>query len=343
MALPLKLQAPVQNLYGRGSERELRPGYILPVAMRTFDAAETAALLPYPALAEALREVVRMKRSGEAHAPDRLRLPLQGGATLLAMPAADPVLAVTKIVTVHPHNAEQGLPTIRGEVVAIRATTGERLGVLDGATVTARRTAALSLLAALSLAPRPDGPLLIVGAGTQGRAHLEAFREGLGTEKVFLRSRGSGGARALLEHARGLDMEARMVEGDLAEAVGEATLVVTATTSQEPVLPPHVRDDAFVAAVGSFKPQMVELPASLIGRSCVVVDDLEGAREEAGDLLAAEAAGAFDWEGAIPLEDALSRPNYLEGPDRPIVFESVGQALWDLAAARLAFRDELAG
>ncbi len=309
--------------------------------MRTFDAKETQALLPYPALAEALGEVLGMKASGEAYAPPRLRLPLGGGATLLVMPAADPVLAVTKLVTVHPGNAERGLPTIQGEVVAMRAATGERLGVLDGAAVTARRTASLSLLAASSLAPRPDGPLLVVGSGTQGKAHLEAFREGLGTAKVFVRSRGSEGARALVEHARGLGMEAQPVEGNLAGAVEEATLIVTATTSEEPVLPEEVRADAFVAAVGSFKPRMVELPAPLVARALVVVDDLEGAREEAGDLLAAEDVGAFDWQEAVALEDAFSRPERFGGSDGPVVFESVGHALWDLAAARLAFAGEL--
>ncbi|QIN78595.1 delta(1)-pyrroline-2-carboxylate reductase family protein [Rubrobacter marinus] len=309
--------------------------------MRTFDATETRALLPYPALAEALGEVLGMKASGEAHAPPRLRLPLGGGATLLVMPAADGALAVTKLVTVHPGNAERGLPTIRGEVVAMRAATGERLGVLDGATVTARRTAALSLLAASSLAPRPDGPLLILGAGTQGRAHLEAFREGLGTEKVFVGSRGAEGERALVEHARGLGMEALAVEGELAGAVGEVTLVVTATTSEVPVLSEGVRGDAFVAAVGSFRPHMVELPAPLVAAARVVVDDLEGAREEAGDLISAGEAGAFDWGDAVALEDALRGPERFEERDGPIVFESVGHALWDLAAARLAFAGEL--
>ena len=309
--------------------------------MRMFDARKTEALLPYPTLAEALREVISMKASGEAHAPPRLRLPLGGGATLLAMPAADPALTVTKLVTVHPRNSERGLPGIQGEVVALRTATGERLGVLDGATVTARRTAALSLLTASALAPSPDGPLLVVGAGTQGKAHLDAFREGLGTERVFIRSRRAQGSLTLAEHARALGMEARVSEGDLAQAIGEATLIVTATTSEEPVLPAGVRADAFVAAVGSFRPRMVELPSPLVARSHVVVDDLEGAREEAGDLLAADHAGAFDWEGAVTLEDALSRPNLFRGSGRPVVFESVGHALWDLAAARLAFAGEL--
>jgi len=206
---------------------------------------------------------------------------------------------------------------------------------MDGSVVTARRTAALSLLAARELAPRPNGPLLIVGAGTQGRAHLEAFREGLGTPRAFVTSRTAERAGSLADYAESLGVEARAVE-DPEEALDEASLVVTATTSREPVLPGAVPEGVFVAAVGSFEPEAAELPPALISRSTVVVDTLEGAREEAGDLIQAERIGALSWENAMPLEEALRAP---ERPEGTVVFKSVGHALWDLAAARTAFGD----
>jgi ornithine cyclodeaminase len=296
-------------------------------------AEETASRLPYPELADAIREVALARRSGTVQAPPRLALPLAEGGILLVMPASDAEISITKLVTVHPQNAGRGLPTIQGEVVVMEAATGSRLGLLDGAVVTARRTAAVSMLAARELAPRPDGPLLLVGAGTQGRSHLEAFREGLGVSKVFVYSRTTESASALAEHAAGLGMEAG-VAARPEDALGEATLLVTATTGREPVLPEEVREDAFVAAVGSFEPEAAELPPALISRSTVVVDTTEGAREEAGDLLQAESAGAFRWESAVALADALRWP---ERPGGPVVFESVGHALWDLAAARIAF------
>jgi 1-piperideine-2-carboxylate/1-pyrroline-2-carboxylate reductase [NAD(P)H] len=218
----------------------------------------------------------------------------------------------------------------------MESATGRRLGLLDGSVVTARRTAALSLLAARELAPRPNGSLLIVGAGTQGLAHLEAFREGLGTSRVFVSSRTAKRAEALGEHAEGLGMEARAV-WDPEEVLGEVSLVVTATTSREPVLPEGVPEGAFVAAVGSFEPEAAELPPALISRSTVVVDTMEGAREEAGDLIQAERTGAFSWENAVPLDEALRAA---ERPEGTVVFKSVGNALWDLAAARTAFGDQ---
>jgi 1-piperideine-2-carboxylate/1-pyrroline-2-carboxylate reductase [NAD(P)H] len=116
--------------------------------------------------------------------------------------------------------------------------------------------------------------------------------------------------------------------------VAEVGLIVTATTSREPVLSEGVRDGAFVAAVGSFEPEAAELPPGLISGSAVVVDTIEGAREEAGDLIRAERARAFRWADAIPFEDALQKN---ERPTGTVVFKSVGHALWDLAAARAAF------
>ncbi len=304
--------------------------------MEILDAEKTASRLPYPELADAIREVALARRSGMVQAPPRLALPLAEGGVLLVMPASDAELAITKLVTVHPENASRGLPTIQGEVVVMEAATGSRLGLLDGAVVTARRTAALSMLAAREFAASPGGRLLVVGAGTQGRSHLEAFREGLGVSKVFVYSRTTESAAELTEHATSLGMDAAVVERP-ADALDEVTLVVTATTSREPVLPGGVREDAFVAAVGSFEPEAAELPPALISRSTVVVDTMEGAREEAGDLLQAESAGAFRWENATALEDAL---RWSERPPGPVVFESVGHALWDLAAARTAFPRE---
>ena len=301
--------------------------------MEILGAQETGARLPYVDLAESIRDVALKRSSGEVQAPARMTLPLPEGGALLVMPASDGEIAITKLVTVHPENSGRGLPTIQGEVVAMEAATGRRLGILDGSVLTARRTAALSLLAAKTLASRSDGPLLIVGAGTQGRAHLEAFHEGLGTSRVFVTSRTAERAETLAEHAEGLQMEARVIEG-ADEALDEASLVVTATMSREPVLPEEVPEGVFVTAVGAFNPEMAELPASLVSRCTVVVDTLEGAREEAGDLIQAERSGAFAWERATPLEDAL---RWSEPPEGPVVFKSVGHALWDLAAARTAF------
>jgi len=304
--------------------------------LEILDAQATADRLPYPVLADSIREVALAMDSGDLQAPPRFALPLQEDGILLVMPASDPDIAITKLVTVHPNNPGRGLPTIQGEVVVMDAATGARLGLLEGSAVTARRTAALSMLATRELAPHPEGPLLIVGAGRQGRAHLEAFRAGLGVSRAFISSRSSKSAVSLAGHARTLGMEAEPVEG-VGEVLGDVSLIVTATTSKEPVLPEEIPDGVFVAAVGAFEPAAAELPPALISTSEILVDTMEGAKEEAGDLIQAQSAGAFAWEDATELEEALRSP---QRPEGTIVFKSVGHALWDLAAARTAFPHE---
>ncbi|GIW25104.1 delta(1)-pyrroline-2-carboxylate reductase family protein [Meiothermus sp.] len=290
--------------------------------MRILSAEETAALLPYQALAATIAQVLADHAQGRVSAPERLVMPLPGGATLLLMPAADPTLTITKLVTVHPH----ARPSVRGEVWVMRTDSGERLALLEGSVVTARRTAAVSLLAAQTLAPNPSGPLLIIGAGTQGKSHLEAFQEGLGTDKVYIYSRSREHAEALASYARQRRMLGQAV-GSLEPALDEASLIVCATTSPTPVLL-RAPDRAFIAAVGAYRPEMAEVGPEVVRQAALYVDTLEGARAEAGDLLQA----GVDWNQVQPLARALHQPK----PGGRVLFKSVGHALWDLAAARLA-------
>ncbi len=297
--------------------------------MEHLSAETTAARLPYLQLADAIAQVIQAWTRGEIQAPERTVLSLPGGGTFLVMPATSPRIAITKLVTVHPQNATRNLPTIESEVIVIDAATGVRRGILEGKTVTARRTAALSLLAAKLLAPNSTGPLLIVGAGTQGRAHLEAFVEGLGVRQVYIASRTRQNAAALAAYAQTLGVHAEAVAHP-EDALEHTPLVVTATTSSTPVLPPTVREDAFIAAVGAFRPEMAELPPTLVQRARVYVDTLEGAQAEAGDLIQAR----VNWAQVVPLQRALTLPRPATGP---VVFKSVGSALWDLAAAMLVY------
>ena len=287
-------------------------------------------MFDYLSLSEAVADVLRARQAGLARAPERLAVPIPGGV-LLCMPAADGQLAIVKTVTVHAGNRE--LPVIQGEVTVIEAATGRRLGTLDGPTTTARRTAAVSLLAARLLAADRTGPLLVVGAGVQARAHVEAFWQGLGVRDIVLAGRTPArvAALALSLAEAGITARAAMDAADLARATRQAALIVTATTSNEPVLSAVVREDAFVSAVGAFTPEAAELPATLVRRAALYADDMASARIEAGDYLRAD----VDWGTVTALEDVLDGAP--PRPAGPVVFKTVGHALFDLAAARQAF------
>jgi len=294
--------------------------------MHVWNAEETARCLPYGPLAEALADVLRDAAAGKARAPQRHVHALPDGGTLLLMPAWDERLGVVKRVSVHPRNAELGLPAVRAELTVFDVTTGEVIAMLDGETVTARRTAALSRLAVERLAPARPRSLLLVGAGRQAQAHLEALAE-LGLKRVFLHNRSLSRAARLATYARSLGLYAQTTPTP--EAAGEVDLVVTATASPTPVVPADL-GNAFVVAVGAFTPEMAEIPPERVRASTIVVDTLEGARAEAGDLIQA----GVDWESVHPLSAALAEGKPLKPP---VLFKSVGSALFDLAAARVAF------
>ena len=300
---------------------------------------QTAQALPYAALA---REIEALLQDASVAVPPRIVQPLQGGGSLFVMPAADAQVAITKLISFIPGNAQRGLPTIQGDIVVFDVQTGQRIALLDGPTVTARRTAAVSLLAAQKLAPRRDGPLLIVGAGVQGRAHLEAFHEGLGVQEVWVASRSAASADALVAHAQTLGMRAQRVD-DPNAALAHCPWVVSATPAQEVVLTGLPRSDAFIAAVGAFTPRMVEWSPEVcqhLAQTGTLVADTRDADHEAGDWLQA----GLDVSALPTLADVVRQTPVwaqTQRPSGPVFFKSCGWAGWDLAAARCMTRTRL--
>lgn len=312
-----------------------------PAAVRHLDAARTDAAIAHRALQSGLDRMLALRTDGLVHCPTRGVLPLADGGRLLSMLASDGTHALVKTVTVHPDNARFALPRVQAEAVVLRADNGQRVALLDGDVLTLRRTAALSVLAAAKLTAgraTPARRLVIVGAGVQARAHAEAFVAQGEVTSIRIHARDPAAALRLVETLVPLAQEEGVEvspAGDLAAALASADLVVTATNSMEPVLSEEaaaaIADGTVVCAVGAFTAQMSELPPSLVRRSFVVVDALAACRTEAGDLIKA----GVDWSEVEELRvdtrvaDADSRP-------RPVVFKSVGCALWDLAAAGCA-------
>jgi 1-piperideine-2-carboxylate/1-pyrroline-2-carboxylate reductase [NAD(P)H] len=308
-------------------------------ATAVFSALQTAQLLPYGLLSD---EIARVLVDPSVKVPARLVHALSGGGSLFVMPASDSQVAITKLITYTPANLlvdhAPRLPAIQGDVVVFDVRTGSRKMLLDGPTVTARRTAAVSLLAARSLAAQPQGRLLIVGAGVQGKAHLEAFAQGLGTREVVIASRSAASAEALAVHARALGMNAQITTSPN-EALPDCPMVVTCTPASAVVLSAHPRTDTFVAAVGAFTPKMIELSREFCcffhehGR---IVVDTADACHEAGDLIQAK----LDIANRPTLVDLVRTPS---APTGAVLFKSCGWAGWDLAAARLAISSLVEG
>ena len=301
--------------------------------MEIFDARTTADRLPYDRLIPALATAMGDLRDGRIHACNRTVLPLAGGGTYLVMPCTDSRYAMTKLVTVTPANRALGLPTIQGRLMVCDGRTGTPLAVLDGSVVTARRTAAVTLLGMETLLGRTPQRVALVGTGTQARAHAHAMGQRWPGLQLRCVGRSAPQAQAFaveLAHDA-LDASAVSIE----QALDGADAVVAATTSLTAVLPDAIDDRILIVGLGSFTPQMAELPASQVLHRQVWVDDLYGARHEAGDLLQAD----VDWAQVGTLADALDKQRKVHGP---LLYKTVGHAAWDLAAVRTVMDSQAA-
>ena len=301
------------------------------------DPQQTAQALPFMRLSKAITSLLQ---DTSVVVPPRLVQPLSNAGSLFVMPAADAQLAITKLITWVADNPSRGLPAIQGEVMVFDARDGRLLHVLDGPTVTAQRTAAVSLLAAQRLAPDPQGRLLLVGAGVQAKAHLHAFVQGLGVKEVWVASRTRASAQALVEEAQSLGVRAAIAES-ADQALAECSLVVSATSAQEIAVRGMPRDDAFISAIGAFTPAMVEWAPEVcrhVAQHGRVVVDTRDADHEAGDLLQA----GLDVVQFPSLQDlVLEHTAFDTSPSGPVFFKSCGWAGWDLAAARCVVQGSL--
>jgi ornithine cyclodeaminase/alanine dehydrogenase-like protein (mu-crystallin family) len=291
------------------------------------DAGELRRLVPMSAAVDAIE---RLFADGGVEAPQRSHLDV-GGGDLLVMPAWGPPGVGVKLVTVNPANPTAGRALVNGVYVLFARDTLEPVLLLDGAAVTALRTPAVSAVATRRLAREAAARLVLFGAGTQARGHLEAMRAVREVTSVVVVSRSREGAERLVHEARAVGLDARA--GSPAD-VADADLVCTCTTSAEPLfdgtlLPPG----AHVNAVGAYKPEARELDDGTIRRAAVVVETRAAALAEAGDVVQPLRSGALAAEDVLELGDVLRDGR----PDAEVtVFKSVGVASEDLAVAAAA-------
>ncbi|WP_439528585.1 ornithine cyclodeaminase family protein [Pannonibacter sp.] len=309
--------------------------------MRVMNDIETAAALPYKALVEALREMFRAGCEMPVRHHHTMGVPGEPDATLLLMPAWTPgqYLGV-KLVTVMPGNATRGLPSISGQYILSDARTGAALALIDGAVLTARRTAAASVLAADYLARKDAGHLVIAGTGSLSRPLAEAHCALRPIRKVTIWGRRLAAAEEVAADLQA-DLGVEVVAAaDLEAAVRTADIVSAATMSQTPlILGDWLPEGCHVDLVGAYKPTMRESDDAAIRRARVYVDTRAGAMKEGGDIVIPLQSGALTPEAIAGDLYDLTRGTALgRTSDTEItLFKSVGAALEDLAGAVLAY------
>ncbi|ACC72498.1 bifunctional Delta(1)-pyrroline-2-carboxylate/Delta(1)-piperideine-2-carboxylate reductase [Paraburkholderia phymatum] len=292
-----------------------------------FDAAGTARLIPFRPLVDALKTAAADYAAGRVASPERLVVPLNDNGIMLSMPASAADLAIHKLVNVCPRNGERALPTIHGQVMTFDPDTGKTLFILDGPTVTGRRTAAMTMLGIETLVHAAPKDILLIGAGTQAASHVQAIGELYPQARVRVRGTSPARAQAFCDAHQG---NVRALEPLSDSTIPDSVdTVIALTTSRQAVYDETPRAGRIVIGVGAFTPQMCEIGARTLAGSALYVDDLAGAKHEAGDFIQA----GINWSTVTGINDALAnRP----AANLPIVFKTVGCAAWDLAAGRVA-------
>ncbi len=298
--------------------------------------ADVHAALDYASLIAALRAAF----AAGAEAPVRASHSVTAeDDRLLLMPAWRRGAEIgVKIVTVFPRNPSRGLASVSALYVLLDGATGHPVALLDGEALTLRRTGAASALASTYLSRADARVLLVVGTGKLAphlaRAHC-AVRP---IERVLVWGRRPARAEALATELDGLGIPAQAA-ADLDAALGEADILTCATTAREPVVPgARVRPGTHVDLVGGFTRAMREGDDALVQRAELYVDTFAGALAEAGDLVQPIERGLLTRADIrAELADLVSG----RAPGRRdaaviTLFKSVGTALEDLAAARLA-------
>ncbi len=301
---------------------------------------DVTAALPPDACADAMAEVLAAHARGEAQMPLRSVVRFEGAAGFMGlMPAwrggEEPVFAL-KTLCLMPGNPARGLDTHQGTVTLFDGATGVPRAILDASAVTAVRTAAVSAVATRTLARDDARVLAILGAGVQGKAHLQALVGVREFEEVRVYSPTEAHARALAAAGDGL---ARVVSS-AEDAVRGADVVVTATSAREPVLRRDwLEAGAHVNAVGASTPSVRELDVDTVAACALFCDSRESLRNEAGEYRLALEQGAIPGENHVrgELGEVLagSTPGRVHA-DELTVFRSLGLAIEDLAAAECA-------
>jgi ornithine cyclodeaminase len=316
-------------------------------------ASDVRAVLGYAECADAMRSALASRARGEVFQPLRSVIRPEGAAGFMGlMPcySGGPDAAYgLKAICVTPGNPAAGLDAHQGVVLLSSPDTGESLALLNASAVTEIRTAAVSAVATDLLARPGADVLAIIGTGVQAASHLKAIAatRPLGQVRVAGTTPAKAAAFAAA-HAGPAAIDAlgtaelAIVPFDSArQAVADADIVVTATSSSTPVLQADwLAPGTHVNAVGACLPHTRELDTETVAGAALFADSRESVLAESGDYRLAAAEAGFGPShiraeiGELLADGRLGRMNLQE----ITIFESLGLAVEDLAAAVVAYR-----
>lgn len=307
--------------------------------MRVIGSGDIVELLTMGDAIAVLERAMIAVSQGRADLPLRTIVPAGPKGRLGLMPGAmrDPPCFGLKLVSLFPENPAAGLSSHTGLMVLMEQEHGRPLAALDGAALTAVRTAAASALATDRLARAQADTLALIGYGEQAASHLDGMRAVRPIRHVRVAGRDAARAAAFAERmaARYGDLEIAAC-ASAKDAVAGADIVCTVTGATEPVLfGAWVRPGTHVNAVGASVPSKRELDEAMLTKARLFVDYRPSTLAQAGEVIAAlEAERIDDAHIRAEIGEVLAgeRPGRTHAREITL-YRSLGIAAQDLACA----------
>jgi ornithine cyclodeaminase/alanine dehydrogenase-like protein (mu-crystallin family) len=306
--------------------------------MKIIDGSQVETTLDMKCCIDLMKEALTALSNQDAKQMVRPVLPLHGKNVLGMMPAyiASRKITGAKILSVFPENYRKGVPSHQGLMLVFETDTGSLKALVDAESLTGIRTAAASAVVTDVMA-RPDSSrLAILGAGLQGRRHLEAIRLVRELNEVTVWDIRPEAARKYAEEMgekTGLPIRVCSSAG---EATKDADIICTLTPSREPILyAKDVKQGAHINAVGACTPDARELSSDLVAKGRFFTDWKPAAVIESGDYLFALKDGSITEDHILgEVGQVLSGKLAGRVSDTDItIFEALGQAVEDLIVA----------
>ncbi len=291
---------------------------------------------------DSVEEALDIYEKQEYQMPLRMIVPLGDENKLLLMPCQSRNRFSTKIITLFPENPKRNLPTIEGLVLYNCPETGKVQALMDGKTVTALRTAAVTGVGIRYLADKKAASIGLIGCGIQGYYQILFSVCASGIKKVNLFDAFSNQMDGFISQlkARIPDLQIKISE-NADRLVTQSDIVITATTSTEPVISddPGLFTHKLFLAVGSYQPHVRELPDAVFKLVDKIYLDTEMALEESGECIIPMDKGLIKKDNFENLGSLIAqRRQPQRGKHGTVVMKSVGMGLFDLMTASLIYR-----
>ncbi|NHJ04122.1 MAG: hypothetical protein EAX90_04820 [Candidatus Heimdallarchaeota archaeon] len=287
---------------------------------------------------ETIKEAFIQITENKAIIPPRIHLgiPKFKGDSLI-MPVFIPNIKKIglKVINLFSDNPKKNLPLIHALVLIFDSTNGYPIAMMNGSYLTALRTGAGSGVATDLLANKDSRIISIFGAGEQGRTQLEAVCSVRQIRKAFIFDINKKRAKEFAEEMSD-KLSIPILVSESNQELKEADIICTATNSLTPVFSDKdIKSGVHINAIGSYKPNIREIPSEIIQKAKIFVDHKESCLSEAGDLIIPIKEGIITKDNIIAeLGELLTKNTYSRKSNKEItLYKSVGNAVQDIITA----------